>query len=107
MAEPPQTAAPAIACTLGAGAVDVRLDEWQTLLALVEERRPAEHGMQLRFPLDADVLAAVARLTTLEVECCAFFTFTLAIDAHAAWLDVAAPPDAVPLVTNLFGSAER
>src|SRR5690349_8006742 len=107
MAELPDTDDPVIACTLGAGETDARLDEWHILLARVEERRPAAHGMRLRFPLDADLLAAVARLTRREVECCAFFTFTLAIDAHAAWLDVAAPPDAVPLVTNLFGSAAR
>ena len=107
MAEPPETNDPAIACTLGADDMDARLGEWQTVLALVEDRRPTEHGMRLQFPLDGDVLAAVARLTAREVECCAFFTFTLVIDPQTAWLEVAAPPDAVPLVQDLFGSADR
>jgi hypothetical protein len=62
--------------------------------------------VELRLPSEPDVLAALAAVATKEVACCAFFTFTITIDAHAAWLSVSAPPDGVPLVREVFGAVD-
>ena len=88
----PDSDAPVV-CTLEAEATPARLREWEALFAHVEERRATPDGIELRFPRDPDVLAALAAVAAKEVACCAFFTFTLTLDTRAAWLAVAAPPD--------------
>ena len=98
---------PPIVCTLGTEAMPARLGEWAGVLDRVEERRATPDGVELRFPRDPDVLAALAAVAAKEVECCSFFTFTLTLDARAAWLAVTAPPDGVPIVRELFGPAPR
>jgi MerR family transcriptional regulator, copper efflux regulator len=92
-----------IVCSLGPAAAPERLREWQALLDRVEARRATPDGAVLRFPLDPDLLGALSTVAAKEVACCSFFTFTLSIDAHAAWLSVAAPADGVLLVRELFG----
>jgi hypothetical protein len=95
-----------IACSLETEQVPERLREWGAVFARVEARRPTPDGIDLRFPLDPDVLGELAAVAAKEVACCSFFTFTLTIDASAAWLAVAAPADAVPLVRELFGPVD-
>jgi len=92
-----------VACSLEAEGQAARLEEWRALLDLVEERRPSAGGIRLRFPRDSSILGAVTSLTVRELECCSFFTFTLALDAQEAWLEVGAPPDARSMLTELFG----
>jgi hypothetical protein len=98
---------PPIVCTLGPEVMPVRLREWAAVLDRVEERRVTPDGVELRLPRDPDVLAALAAVAAKEVECCSFFTFTLTVDARAAWLAVAAPPDGVAIVRELFGPVRR
>ena len=95
-----------IACTLGADTVPDRLREWQAVLDRVEERRATAQGVRLRLPRDPELLAATAGVAAREVDCCSFFTFTLALDADAAWLTITAPADAEPLVASLFGALD-
>jgi DNA-binding transcriptional MerR regulator len=95
-----------IACTLAAEAVPDRLREWQNVLDRVEERRATAEGVRLRFPRDPELLASLAGVAAREVDCCSFFTFTLSLDADAAWLTVTAPGDAQPLITPLFGPVD-
>jgi DNA-binding transcriptional MerR regulator len=92
-----------IVCTLEAEAAQERWREWQALLDHVQSRRATPTGVELRFARDTDVLTSLAAVAANEVACCSFFSFTLTIDAHAAWLNVAAPPDALPIVRELFG----
>ena len=66
-----------IACSLEADDIGDRLAAWQ---------------------------AALARATTREVECCAFFTFVVTVTTDGLALDVNAPADARPLLDDLFGS---
>lgn len=96
----------AIVCTLPEGDWSERLHDWESTLEVVEERRETADGIALRFPRDPDTLASLARVATLEVGCCSFFTFTLTLDARAAWLAVGAPADARALVIELFGPAD-
>jgi hypothetical protein len=50
-------------------------------------------------------LGQLARLIGAEQRCCAFFTFTLTVDATGIALEVRAPELAADMVTGLFGTA--
>ena len=63
----------------------------------------------MRIELDDDVdLGDLGRLIGAEQDCCAFFRFTLTVDAGSTALEVRAPEQAAELITDLFGpAAER
>jgi MerR family transcriptional regulator, copper efflux regulator len=102
-----------IACTLGAGEMATRLDEWTALLADkpdllrgVSRRRALDGGgLRLEFGPNTDV-AEIARLATAEQSCCRFFDFTIRIDDRGIALEVQAPADAQPVVAAVFGVAD-
>lgn len=92
---------PPIACTLGAPLMKGRLDEWQRLLAHVEQREPLADGLRVSFepstPLDE-----LIRLAAAEQDCCQFFTFAITIDTRGIALEI--HPSAEPLaLQSLFG----
>jgi MerR family copper efflux transcriptional regulator len=102
---------PPIACTLGAGEMSTRLNEWNALLEDkrdllqgVTARRPLADGVRLEFGPNTDV-TEVARLAAAEQGCCRFFSFALVIDTRGVALEVHAPPDAADVVAALFGAA--
>lgn len=92
---------PPAGCTLPSPAAADRAAQWADLAARSTERTPTPDGLRIRLPADPVVVARAAELAVLEAGCCAFFTFTLVIDAAGAWLDVAAPADARPLLEAL------
>jgi MerR family transcriptional regulator, copper efflux regulator len=94
-----------IACTLGAGEMSTRLDEWNTLLQGVTARHTLDDGLRLVFAPGGDV-TEIARLAAAEQGCCRFFDFALVIDGHGIALEVHAPADAQPVLTALFGAAD-
>jgi MerR family transcriptional regulator, copper efflux regulator len=110
--EPVPVAAPVIAsapvpiaCTLDAGEMPERLDDWRSVLGRVTGRTATEDGgLRLTFDPDADV-AALAGLIAAEQGCCAFFAFALTVDQRGVALEVRAPEDAEPVVAALFGTA--
>jgi MerR family transcriptional regulator, copper efflux regulator len=91
-----------IACTLGAGDLSTRLAEWQTLLEGVTSRQRLDGGIRLEFGPDTPV-TEIARPATAEQGCCSFFRFALVVDSRGIALEVHAPPDAQPVLTDLFG----
>jgi hypothetical protein len=92
-----------VACTLtDADAVD-RSSAWSAVLVHVTEREATATGGRLRLPADPALVARAADLCVREVACCAFFTFSLTVDADGVWLDVATPREARDIVTALFG----
>lgn len=94
---------PAIACTLPAGELPDRIDDWQGVLAHVTRRDQTTNG-GLRLTLDRDVpLDEVARLAAAEQGCCAFFSFAITVDHRGVALEVRAPEDAGEIVTAVFG----
>lgn len=95
---------PAIACTLAAGDLPGRLDDWRALLAEARERAGTADGARIRFDRSVDV-AALARLVAAEQECCAFYTFAIVVAPDAVTLDVHAPAGAEAMVESLFGPA--
>jgi hypothetical protein len=94
-----------IACTLDAGAMDARLDDWRQVLSAATAREDTADGVRLRFPHDQELAARLAALAVAETGCCAFFRFSLTAVADALWLDVDAPPEARPIVEQLVGLA--
>ena len=100
-----------IACTLAAGEMSSRLEEWQALLEDkgdllqgVTARHPLEEGLRLEFAADTDV-TEIARLAAAEQRCCRFFRFALVIDDRGIALEVHAPPDGLAVLTAVFGAA--
>jgi DNA-binding transcriptional MerR regulator len=94
-----------IACTLGAGEMATRVDEWNAVLAGVASRHALDDGLRLRFAPGTDV-GELARLAADEQGCCRFFDFALVIDGRGIALDVHAPADAQPVLTALFGATD-
>ena len=92
------------ACTLGAGGMRNRMDEWRMVLAHVTRREPIRDGVRLVFdgttPFDE-----LMRLTAAERDCCRFFSFAITVDARGIALEVVAPTDAQPIVESMFGAA--
>jgi DNA-binding transcriptional MerR regulator len=93
-----------IACTLGAGDMAGRLDDWRAALSHVVARAPLDDGIRLELGSDADV-TEVARLAAAEQDCCRFFGFAVVIDGRGTALEVHAPPDGQDVLTAVFGTA--
>lgn len=104
LAEPPEPEV-AIACTLTDRGVEERGQEWADLLVHVAARSTGpDGGLRLVFA-EATPLDELARLVVAEQRCCAFFSFTLALDAGGVTLEVRAPEGAEPVIAALFGVA--
>ena len=95
---------PAIACTLSAGSMKGRLDDWQALLAHVERRESIDGGVRSVFAPSVPT-AELIRLVTAEQDCCQFFSFAITVDTRGVALEVRAPADALPIVESMFGVA--
>lgn len=93
---------PPIACTLGGGEVETRLEEWRTLLDGVS-RTPIPNGVRLAFSPPAP-LGEIARLAGAEQACCAFFTFAISVGTAGVTMDVVAPADGGSVLEALFGT---
>jgi hypothetical protein len=96
-----------IACTLdGAEAVEDRLAEWRAVLAQARARQDLPSGVRVEFGARAPI-EELARLAVAEQDCCRFFAFAITVDGRGVGLEVEAPPDALEIVTALFGAPAR
>ena len=93
---------PAIACTLAAGAMKGRLEDWQALLTHVEHREAVEGGVRSVFAASVPTDELI-RLVTAEQYCCQFFRFAITVDTRGVALEVRAPADALTLIESIFG----
>ncbi len=91
-----------IACTLEPGAMPDRRAEWARVLTTAVGRSAIEGGVRIELGDDVD-LGDLGRLIGAEQGCCAFFRFTLTVDAGGTALEVRAPEQAADLITDLFG----
>jgi hypothetical protein len=92
-------AASKIACTLDAGDVKGRLDEWRSLAERATDRQSIEGGLRLTF--DEIDVRALADLAIREHECCSFLSFTVGIGAKGTTLDILGPAAVRPLINAL------
>jgi hypothetical protein len=81
-----------------------RVAEWQVLLDRAASRQSLDDGA-VRLSFARGDFAELARLVDAEQECCAFFAFTITVDAEGVVLDVRAPVDAAEMTAALFGGA--
>src|SRR5215210_4456133 len=88
---------PTIACTLSAGSMRGRLDDWQALLAHVERREWTDGGVRNVFARSVPHDELI-RLVAAEQDCCEFFQFAITVDRRGIALEVRAPEDARPIV---------
>ncbi|QKW33103.1 MerR family transcriptional regulator [Actinomadura sp. NAK00032] len=88
-----------IACSLTGEGMTDRVAAWRTVTEGAA-RTPFPGGLRLALP--AGRAAAVAELAAAEQRCCPFFDFRLRFAGEMIELEVRAPADAAPLLTDLF-----
>ena len=59
----------------------------------------------VKFDAYVSDIGELARLAAAEQHCCSFFRFAITVDGRGVALEVAAPSDALDLVSALFGVA--
>jgi hypothetical protein len=89
------------ACTLGPE-LRQRLDDWRALRHRATAIDEIGGGVRLTFGPE-EAMDAVARLVSLESECCAFYTFTLRVNGPTRQLEIDAGPGGEPAVRALLG----
>ena len=92
-----------IACTLSAGEMGDRVEEWRRFFATSVDAADAGATDSLRLQLKDDpaVLVAAVDLARREVTCCAFFDFSIVIESTRSWLVIEVPPDGREILANL------
>jgi len=91
-----------IACTLEPGDASSQLGEWHEVLRRTVDgsERASPNRLELRLLPDADI-GSVISLAQREAACCAFFSFTIEIQADRLVLAVEVPNDAVEILDQL------
>jgi hypothetical protein len=95
-----------IACSLTSNAARSQLEEWRDLLIRSSTARERTSATELAFRLNQDLsqLTELVRLAQREKACCAFFDFTIRIDADQVTLCVSVPPDASEILDDFAQS---
>jgi DNA-binding transcriptional MerR regulator len=95
---------PRITCSLEAGEMAGRYEEWQRLLRRVQQREAVDGGVRLTFASGTPV-EEIARLAAAEADCCRFYAFALTVDDRGCALEVRAPAGGQGVLQALFGPA--
>jgi hypothetical protein len=92
-----------IACTLSETEALTQLGEWTDLLSQLAmgTSRTAPGRLEIILPPDLTNVAALIQLAQREKACCAFFDFTLVINAERVTLVIDVPPDASSMLDDL------
>jgi MerR family copper efflux transcriptional regulator len=97
-----------LACSLTAGDQAGRRLEFDAILGrglLAREMTP--RGIRLRFRASPGLRQDLVDLTHREKECCPFFDFRIEANGDELLLDVSAPPEARPVIEQLFPMEAR
>lgn len=91
-----------IACTLTAEAAHDRLDEWRQFFtrSVTAMERTSAHTVRFQLGGSTSAVGDAADLAQRENACCAFFEFSLELEAARWWLVVRVSPDAAPLLAE-------
>jgi hypothetical protein len=92
-----------VACTLETGDIPGRFAEWQQFFrsSVVRTESLATSVRLLLDPSEATTLDVVS-LAQREKQCCAFFEFTMVIEADQRWLSITVPPEAQETLTTFM-----
>jgi hypothetical protein len=92
-----------IACSLGAGELEVRLRQLGELSAnALVSRQPIPGGERLLFTDTSDTERTLRAAIEAESSCCSFLTMTLERMPTGLVLDVTGPELARPIIAELF-----
>jgi hypothetical protein len=92
-----------IACTLTPGAYKDRTGELAALAArALRARERTTEGEQLTFTDTAETERELRAVIAAESSCCAFLRMELNRTGEGLVLDIAGPPDARPVIAELF-----
>ncbi len=94
----------AIACTLDAGSMSGRLDDWNALLVHAKHRENIVDGVRVTFAASVP-LNELIRLTTAEQGCCQFLCFSITVDTRGIALETRAAQEAQPMIQALVGAS--
>jgi hypothetical protein len=98
-----------IACTLTSDSASVRIEEWRRFFADWTSMAEQSGNLQFRVRLNESTQAvqAAVDLARREKACCAFFEFSIEVEADASWLSVKVPPDAVDTLADFVSLLPR
>jgi hypothetical protein len=92
-----------LACALPADEAERQARQTRTTLGpAVLSREEIEGGLRLRFPADEGTEAAVRGVIDAESRCCPFLTMALEPRDGELELTVTGPPEAKPMMEQLF-----
>ena len=92
---------PPVVCTLDAGELPGRLQEWRDVFGHIVGRSPIDDGIRLELD-SATPLDQLALLMQAEQRCCSFFAFSLTVDHRGIALEVRAPAESRAMVDVFF-----
>lgn len=98
---------PPIACSLTDSEFQQRrANLLKTLQGAVLETRELGDGFAYRFPSEANWIAQLAQLITVERECCPFLQFDLRLEPENGpiWLELTGPEGTKEFLKSLFGA---
>ena len=92
-----------IACTLSSVEYAARAEQTAALARrALRSREPIPDGARLTFEASAETERHLREIVAAEAQCCAFLRLDLRTADHALVLDVTGPPQAEPIIAELF-----
>ncbi len=81
-----------------------RADLLKTFQGAVQERKELGDGYAYRFPSDVSWVATLAKVITIERECCPFLRFNLRLEPAEGpiWLELTGPPGTKEFLNSIF-----
>jgi hypothetical protein len=78
----------------------------KTVAGGVVETKELEDGYAYRFPLDPTWVATLAKLITVERECCPFLRFSLRLEPAGGpiWLELTGPPGTKDFLNSILSA---
>ena len=97
-----------IACTLtGPELAERRNTILNTLGKATVRTHRLPNGYAYDFHINPEMAAQLERLIALERQCCKFLTFNIVETPNAIRLEVTGSPEAVAVIEEFFGSADK
>jgi hypothetical protein len=96
-----------IACSLSPGERSDRRLEFAAVAERIVGREPTERGVRVRFRDVPGFQEELADLIRREKECCPFYDFRISAVDGEVLLEVDAPPEAQPIIDQLFSAETR
>lgn len=102
-----ETLEAAVACTLGSAELGTQVERWRKLFGEAGvERIVLDDGLRVRFRRDAAVEGELRALVAVEVECCPWASWTIAVDGRALTLSVTSTGEGIPVIHSWFLAEE-